>query len=418
MKAVSNLSAVIILVAAVAGCSAQTELSVPGTMTPSESDAIMELVRGNNEFALELYHQICESQEAGNVFFSPYSISSALGMTYTGAAGQTAADMAAALHFTLPAGAINRAFSSLTGRLTAGDLSGAETGESFTLSISNGLWVQDGFNLLDEYVSEVTECYGAAVRNLDFINDSDGSRETINDWIAESTLDRILDLIPPGMLSEETRVVLTNAVYFKASWLRPFDERSTADTPFTLADGSSIDVRMMNQTEFFNYVSTEGCSAVELIYAAGTSSMLILLPDGDISEFEQTFDADLLETVRRSLSSRNVSLSMPVFEFTRSVQLGQILRDSGMESAFGSGADFSGITGSHDLFISDVVHKAFVKVDEEGTEAAAATAVIMNLTAMPLEPVELIINRPFLFFILDRETGSIVFMGRVMDPSA
>lgn len=419
MKALINLSAMtIILLTIVSGCLAENSVLLLEAQPVTDQHAVQDLVKGNNEFALDLYEKVCDIQESDNIFFSPYSISSALGMTYNGARGQTGLDMALVLNFTLPVEAVNRAFHSLTETMSSGDLSGAESGDPFALSISNGLWVQNGFNLLDDYVAEVTRYYSAAVRNLDFIDDSEHSREIINDWVAESTMNRILDLIPPGVLKEDTRVVLTNAVYFKASWRRPFNEHATSDAPFTLIDGSEIDVQMMKQIEHFNFVSTEGCSAVELDYAAGNASMLILLPDGDIREFQQDFDADMLETIRRRLSSCNVSLSMPKFEFSRSMQLSQILKTLGMESAFGSGADFSGFTGSPDLFISEVLHKAFVKVDEEGTEAAAATAVIMGLTAMPVQPVEMNINRPFMFFILDGETGSIVFMGRVMDPSA
>lgn len=414
-----NLSAMTIILFTIAsGCLAENDVLLLETQSISDEQAVAALVRGNNEFALNLYEEVCEIQKSDNIFFSPYSISSALGMTYDGARGQTAADMAEVLHFTLPVEAVNRAFHSLTGTLSSGDLSGAESGDPFTLSISNGLWVQNGFTLLDEYVAEVTRYYSAEVRNLDFVNDTEGSRETINEWVAESTLNKILNLIPQGVLKEDTRVVLTNAVYFKASWRNQFDEHFTNDARFLLADDSAIEVPMMSQTDYFNYASAEGCSAIELAYAAGNASMLIILPDGDIQEFQQDFNADKLDTIRRGLSSCNVSLSMPKFEFTRSLQLSQILRTLGMESAFGSGADFSGFTGSPDLFISEVLHKAFVKVDEEGTEAAAATAVVMNLTAMPAQPVEMNINRPFMFFILDRETGSIVFMGRVMDPSA
>ena len=418
MKVLMNLSATaIILLTTVLSCSADENLSVLEAQSITNTQAVQELVRGNNEFALDLYKEVCDMQESDNIFFSPYSISSALGMTYAGAGGQTAVEMAEVLHFTLPVEATNIAFHSLTEILSSGELVRAESGDPFTLSISNGLWVQDGFSLLDEYVAEVTRYYSAAVRNLDFIDDPEHSREIINEWVAESTLDRIQNLIPPGVLNDETRVVLTNAVYFKASWLKPFNERSTSDAPFILTDRSTIDVPMMNQTDYFNYVSTEGCSAVELNYAAGNASMLILLPDEDIEEFQQDFDAGMLETIRRRLSSNRVFLSMPRFEFSRSMQLSKILRTLGMESAFGSGADFSGFTGSSDLFISEVLHKAFVKVDEAGTEAAAATAVVMGITAMPEQPVEMNINRPFLFFILDRESGCIVFMGRIMDPS-
>ncbi|MCK5064974.1 MAG: serpin family protein [Candidatus Fermentibacteraceae bacterium] len=418
MKVLTNLSATaVILLTIVLSCSAEENLSIPEAQTITDTQAVQELISGNNDFAMDLYKEVCRIHVSDNIFLSPYSISSALGMTYAGARGETAAEMAEVLHFTLPVEAINRAFYSLSATLSSGDPIRAESGDPFTLSISNGLWVQDGFNLLDEYVDEITEYYCAAVRNLDFVDDPDHSRETINNWVAENTMDRIQNLIPPGVLNDETRVVLTNAVYFKASWLKPFDERSTSDAQFLLADGSAIEAPMMSQTDHFRFVSTEGCSAVELDYAAGNASMLILLPDGDIEEFQQNFDAGMLESIRRRLSSVRVSLSMPKFEFSRSLQLSQILRTLGLEFALGSGADFSGITGNPDLFISEVLHKAFVKVDEAGTEAAAATAVVMGLTAMPEEPIEMNINRPFLFFILDRDSGSIVFMGRIMDPS-
>ncbi len=418
MNALTNFSATaIIFLATVLSCSAEENLSVPEAQPFTDTQAVQELVRSNNEFAMDLYKEVCVIQGSDNTFFSPYSISSALGMTYAGAEGQTAVEMAVVLHFTLPFEITNRAFHSLTESLSSGELVRAESGDPFTLSISNGLWVQDGFNLLDEYVAEVTMYYSAAVRNLDFIDDPDGSREIINEWVAESTMDRIQNLIPSGVLNDDTRVVLTNAVYFKASWLKPFHEHFTSDTPFFLTNGSAINVPMMNQTDYFRYVSTEECSAVELDYAEGNASMLILLPDGDIEEFEQDFDSGMMETIRRRLSSTRVSISMPKFEFSQSMQLSQILRTLGMESAFSGGADFSGFTGNPDLFISEILHKAFVKVDETGTEAAAATAVVMGITAIPEDPVEMNINRPFLFFILDRESGCILFMGRIMDPS-
>lgn len=418
MNALTNLSVTaIIFLATVLSCSAEENLSVPEAQPFTDTQAVQELVGGNNEFALDLYTEVCDIHNSDNIFFSPYSISSALGMTYAGAEGQTAVEMAEVLHFTLPFEITNRAFHSLTESLSSGELVRAESGDPFTLSISNGLWVQDGFNLRDEYVAEVTMYYSAAVRNLDFIADPDGSREIINEWVAESTMDRIQNLIPSGVLNDDTRVVLTNAVYFKASWLKPFHEHFTSDAPFFLTNGSAINVPMMNQTDYFRYVSTEGYSAVELDYAEGNASMLMLLPDGDIEEFEQDFDSGMMETIRRRLSSTRVSISMPKFEFSQSMQLSQILRTLGMESAFSGSADFSGFTGNPDLFISEILHKAFVKVDETGTEAAAATAVVMGITAIPEEPVEMNINRPFLFFILDRESGCILFMGRIMDPS-
>jgi serpin B len=284
--------------------------------------------------------------------------------------------------------------------------------------VSNGLWVQNGFNLLDSFVSDIREAYSASVENLDFTGNTEGSRETINSWVAENTLNRILNLIPQGILDADTRLVLTNAVYFKASWENPFNEYSTSSREFKLTDGTVANIPMMTQTERFNYSSTNEYSAVELGYAGGSAAMLIVVPDGDFHRFEQDLNAEYLEGIRNGLSYESIKLSMPLFEFTQSMQLGDILKLMGMESAFDDRADFSGITGSRDLRISSVVHKAFVKVDEAGTEAAAATAVVMTLRAMPEAAVEMNINRPFIFFILDNETGSIVFMGRVMNPKS
>lgn len=409
--------AVLIFLVAVSGCSAEeTRQSIQVERVP-DTVSTEELVEGGNRFALELYLKACEGDQAENIFFSPFSISSALAMTYIAARGETADEMEEVLHFGLSPGMVGRGFRSLMNEMSSGDLSGAESGEPFTLAIANGLWVKEGFQLLDEYRQSVAESFDAAVENLDFSGNPEGSRQTINRWVAERTLDRIQDLIPPGILGEETRVVLTNAVYFKASWDKPFDENATSDGRFLLADGSAVVVPMMNQTEFFRYASFEGCRAVELFYAGGDASMLIILPDGDIQEFQDDLDVTGLERIMENMSPVNLSLTMPRFEFTATMQLSGMLQSMGMEAAFSGGADLSGFTGIPDLYISEVIHKAFVKVDEAGTEAAAATAVMVNITSMPPPPEEMNINRPFMFFIMDGETGSIVFMGRVMDPT-
>jgi serpin B len=293
-----------------------------------------------------------------------------------------------------------------------------ETGDTFTLAISNGIWVENGYELLNSFTSALSAYYNASAENLDFAGDAEGSRETINSWVAESTMDKILDLIPSGMLSADTRVVLTNAVYFKASWQHPFDGHATSEGRFFLPDSSTAVVPMMTNTEHYRYASTEEWSAVTLDYAGGDASMLIILPSGDMEDFEENFSSETLDSVQSALLNRNVHLTMPRFEFTQSMLLSDILISLGMESAFGPDANFAGITGSPDLYISEVLHKAYVKVDEEGTEAAAATAVVMNMLCMPEPPVELNINRPFIFMVKDNLTGSIVFMGRVTDPTA
>ncbi|MBD3278610.1 MAG: serpin family protein, partial [Candidatus Aegiribacteria sp.] len=281
---------------------------------------------------------------------------------------------------------------------------------------SNGLWAQEGFPFLDSFVQHVTECYGAAVENLDFIDDPDGSREVINDWVAENTMDRILDLLPRGVISEDTRLVLTNAVYFKASWSHPFEEASTYRDTFHLHEAPSIEVPMMHQTKFFRNVVHSDYTAIELPYEGDEAVMLIVMPR-DIQEFQRNLELETIQYIRQNMAATNVFLSMPKFRFTHRIGLSEVLKDMGMETAFESDADFSGFTGRRDLYISAVVHKAFVKVDEAGTEAAAATAVVANITAMPAQPTEISINRPFMFFIIHSETESILFMGRVMDPS-
>lgn len=408
MKLFLLASMVVILTSA---CSARDVMPI------TDEAAALSLVSGNNEFAMDLYSVVCETQDTENIFFSPYSISMALGMTCNGARGNTFLEMASVLHFNLPIDAVNRGFKSVTETLNSGQLYGMSTGDPFTLAISNGLWVENGYELLTDFVSAVTEYYGASVENLDFRGDSEGSREIINSRVAESTMDKILDLIPPGVLGADTRVVLTNAVYFKASWSHPFDKHATSEGRFILSDNSTVVVPMMTNTEHYRYASTDDWSAVNLDYSGGDASMLIILPQGDMREFQEGFDSELLQEVRSSLSTHNVQLTMPGFEFTRSMPLSEILASMGMESAFGANANFSGFTGNPDLYISEILHKAYVKVDEEGTEAAAATAIVMNMLSMPEPPIEMDINRPFVFIIQDNLTGSIVFMGRVMNPS-
>ena len=381
----------------------------------TNDDAADILVQSNNQFALEFYNEVISKSDDGNIFFSPYSISSALGMTYLGAREETASEMAAVLHFNLPLEMLGKAFQSITEELNSSNMSDMETGDPFNLAISNNLWVEDSFNLLFTYKTAVSLFFNASVESLNFIGDPESSRETINNWVAENTMQKILNLIPEGMINAETRLVLTNAVYFKASWQHPFRESATARADFHLSDESVIQVPMMSQTEHFNYASDSDWQAISLNYAGSNSAMLIVLPE-NISEFEENFDLSTLQNINLSLNSENIRLSMPKFEFSQSMSLNDILQSMGMEAAFYTNADFSGITGQQDLYISDVVHKAFVKVDEEGTEAAAATAVVMNLLSMPEEPVIVDINKPFLFFIQDNETGSVIFMGKVMNP--
>jgi serpin B len=374
------------------------------------------LVEGNSAFAFELYQALKE--EDGNLFYSPYSISLALAMTYAGARGETAEQMADTLQFLLDQDKLHPAFNWLDAELASrGEGAEGKDGEGFRLNIVNAIWGQKDYDFLSDFLDVLAENYGAGLRILDFMNETEQSRLAINKWVYDKTEECIKDLIPPGAISELTRLVLTNAIYFNAAWAYPFDEGMTADGPFYLLDGGQVSVPMMKQTESFGYTEWEGYQAVELRYDGGELSMVILLPEaGQFQALEETLSAEQVNAIINDLKSTEVALTMPQFEFESEFNLTDTLAGMGMPIAFSDAADFSGMTGKRELSISDVVHKAFVAVDEAGTEAAAATAVTMELTAMPDPPIEVTIDSPFIFLIRDIETGAVLFVGRVMNP--
>jgi serpin B len=384
------------------------------------TDEQASLVEGNSAFALELYQALKE--EEGNLFYSPYSISLALAMTYAGARGETADQMAAVLKFMLEQERLHTAFNWLDAELASrGEGAEGKDGEGFRLNIANAIWGQKDYEFLSDFLDVLAENYGAGLRILDFINETEQSRITINDWISDQTEGRIEDLIPQGAIDALTRLVLTNAIYFNAAWAYPFDEEMTADSPFYLLDGGQVIVPMMKQTESFGYAEGEGYQAVELPYDGDELSMVILLPEsGNFEVFEEGLQVQQVSDIISSLQPTEVALTMPQIEFDSEFSLKDTLAGMGMRDAFSpDDADFSGMTGNPELFISDVIHKAFVAVDEAGTEAAAATAVIVGATAIPEEsPVEVTIDRPFIFLIRDIETGAILFVGRVLNPGA
>jgi serpin B len=377
------------------------------------------LVEGNSAFAFELYQALKEKEEDGNLFYSPYSISAALAMTYAGARGETAQQMADTLHFLLDQDKLHPAFNWLdAGFAGRGDGAEGKDGEGFRLNIVNAIWGQKDYEFLSDFLDVLTENYDAGLRILDFITETEKSRLIINEWVSNQTEGRIEDLIPQGEISVWTVLVLTNAIYFNAAWEHPFNEGMTADGQFYLLDGGQVSVPMMRQTESFGYTDGKGYQVVELLYDSGELSMVILLPQaGQFEAFEKTLNAQRVDSIVSGLESTEVALTMPQFEFESEFRLKDTLADMGMPIAFSGAADFSGMTGTPDLYISEVIHKAFVSVDEAGTEAAAATAVIMNRCSAPSEPaVEVTIDRPFIFLIRDIETGAILFVGRVMNP--
>ena len=378
------------------------------------------LVEGNSAFAFELY-QALKGKE-GNIFYAPYSISLALTMAYAGARGETAQQMADTLHFLLGQDKLHPAFNWLDAELASRDeVAQWKDGEGFKLNIVNAIWGQKDYEFLPAFLDILAENYGAGLRILDFTTETEKSRLAINKWVSDQTEGRIKDLIPPGVINELTCFVLTNAIYFNAAWEHPFDKKMTANGPFYLLDGGQVTVPMMEQAEFFGYTEGEGYQAVELLYDGDELSMVILLPgSGKFAAFEEGLQAQQVYDIISDLQLTGVTLTMPKFEFDSEFSLEDTLAEMGMPDAFSLiEADFSGMTGSPELFIWGVVHKAFVAVDEAGTEAAAATAVSGAPSAGPPEsPVPVTIDRPFIFLIRDIETDAILFVGRVLNPGA
>jgi len=375
-----------------------------------------DLVNSNTTFALDLYRAL--SQEEGNLFFSPYSISLALAMTYAGARSATEEQMAETLHFTtLGQDRLHPAFNALALELASrGEDPTVKKEDRFQLHIANALWGQDGYGFLPTFLDVLAENYGAGVRTADFIDAPEQAQMMINRWVSDETEERIENLLPPDSITPLTRLVLTNAVYFKATWKQGFDASFTWDCPFTLLDGSQVTVQMMEQVGKFKCVAGEGYHAIEIPYVGDELSMLVLLPEiHEFEEFAATLDPERLASILATMTEeRGISLSMPRFEYASEFNLKATLVDLGMPDAFVYGTgDFSGMDGTRELFIGDVFHKAFVSVDENGTEAAAATALPIPCAILPV----IRLDHPFIFLIRDIETETILFMGQVMDPT-
>jgi len=426
IKWVFVLAAVMAIAANYAGDEGQT------LMENQEREAV---VKGNNKFALELYGKLRDRE--GNLFFSPYSISTALAMTYAGAQGETESQMAKVLHFptrqdgpkvappepnekSITATAWeHKRFSSAFGKIIK-DLNARGKKGKYELRVANALWDQKGYGFLKEFLNLIETDYGGCLNEVDFVTAVELARKTINDWVENQTNNKIKNLIPEGVLDSMTRLVLTNAIYFKGNWARQFKKEKTQNAPFTLLNGNKVDVPMMNQTADFNYIQTDSFQGLELPYVNNELSMIILLPkklDG-LPELEGTVTIDNLSKWLNELRKREVIVFVPKFRMTSQFSLADVLKAMGMTNAFVPDvADFSGINGKRDLFISAVIHKAYVDVNEEGTEAAAATGVVMKLTSVgPTQTIVFRADHPFLFVIRDNRSGSILFIGRVMNP--
>lgn len=384
--------------------------------TADDSQATLEgiaaLVRANNQFAIDVYAKIAADGNNNNVFFSPYSISSALAMTYEGARGATAEEMQSVFYFPDVKTEHRAAAAAIYNKLNAAQA-------DYTLRTANALWVENDYQLLETYTEPVTKYYAGNVRNLDFATAADESRKTINTWVADNTEDKIKDLIPPGMVTAATRLVLTNAIYFKGDWETQFDELLTRDQDFRVNSEKTVQVPMMRLTgdeAEFNYAETDSVQVLELPYQGDELSMLLLLPkEGGLSQLHAELSSEQLSGWREDLSRQRVDVFLPRFTFEHKQALNQPLIELGMPTAFSPGADFSGMTGGRDLYIGAVVHQAFIEVNEEGSEAAAATAVGMRQVSAAINPV-FRADHPFMFMIQDKETGNILFMGAVNNP--
>ena len=409
------------LVAAACGNGVTESAFVAAAVDRSQPDAATTeaTIDATVPFAFDLYRELASGDE--NLVFSPHSIAIALAMTRAGALGETATAMDEVMHTTaLPD--VHAGFNGLDQTLAGrGGEQERDDGTTATLvlNITNALWGQTGTTFLDPFLETLATNYGAGMNLVDYVADAEAARVEINDWVADHTEHRITDLIPEGALSSLTRLVLTDAVYLLAPWEHPFEDESTEPAPFTRLDGSKVDSDMMRLSADLRYARVGELQAVELPYVGQQLAMLVLVPDdGSFVNIESTLGSELLADVVDSLEGRTVRLGLPRFEFRTQAGLADTLRSLGMAIAFDpDAADFGAMTTEERLFISAVVHEAFISVDEEGTEAAAATAVVMAATSAPPTPVELTVDRPFVFVLRDTETGAILFLGRVLDPT-
>ncbi|NWF64421.1 MAG: serpin family protein [Chloroflexi bacterium] len=420
MKSLQRVFVILFLYAALfAACASPAQMAQSNRArekNPAVSEAdIAALVDGNNAFALALYQSLRTQDE--NLILSPFSISLALAMTYSGARGETETQMAEVLNFG-PQEQTHRAFNALDLTLEDTNLVFNKEQEPMQLSIANSVWAEQTFIFLPDFLDTLSIHYGAGIHLLDFANHPDPSRKTINEWVSRETEDKINNLLPENSITTNTKMVLVNAIYFKADWLSPFDANDTYDGTFKLLDGSEVTVPMMGQRMSIPYFVGDGFVAAELPYAGGSAVMTLLVPDeGRFEEVESTLSAAMFQEVLSTFTAADVALRMPKFEFESSFSLSDTLATMGMPIPFDENrADFTGMTDQQDLFIGDIIHKAFAAVDEKGTEAAAATAVIVEGATAMMPENELYVDRPFLFFIRDVESRQILFIGRVLNP--
>jgi serpin B len=372
---------------------------------------INAVVSANNQFAIDLYSRL--KNDDGNIFFSPYSISTALAMTYEGAREKTADEMQSVFHFPTDDNLRKSSFAAIHNQLNKADA-------KYKLNITNALWAQNDYKFLNDYLTTLQQYYAGKATNVDFKNSTEETRQTINKWVESKTNDKIKDLFPQGSLNDMTRLVLTNAIYFKGTWIKQFEKNQTQDEDFRVSSANTVKVPMMRKTDKnakFNYAETDNLQILEMPYEGDKLSMMILLPKNDnLSSLESSLSLEKINDWRGELREQRVDVFMPKFTFDTKYFMNETLSKMGMPTAFTYDADFSGMDGTQNLFIQKVIHQAFVDVNEEGTEAAAGSGVSIGFKSAMPQQIIFRADHPFIFAIQDKDNGNILFLGRVSNP--
>jgi len=389
----------------------------PPATAPAGPAIVRSAAHASNQFMVDLYKKL--SAEKGNVFFSPYSVASALTLAERGARRNTAGEMATVLHLPPDSAELGRAYASLVADLQA------DVGtKGYQLTVANAIWPQQGEPVQKAFLDDALRNFQGTAQPLDFISAPDASRTTINDWVAKKTNDKIKDLLPAGSVNAYTRMIIANAVYFKGNWAAKFDRAGTERDAFHVTPDKSVQAELMHQKKHYNYTTDGRCQALELLYKGGDVGMVILLPvktDHDASKLEAALTLPYVSEVLGRLADQEVELTMPKWKLNCFYDLSPTLQQMGMKEAFTQEADFSGINGRKDLYIGMVAHKTFIEVNEESTEAAAATGVEMMTLGVHVgapQPIRFVADRPFIYFIYHRVKKTVLFMGRMYDPTA
>lgn len=423
MHALAKITFLVCVAILLGGCHSVTENGklVQADLARVESPTVSEeqqmfLSDGNNSFAFDLFHRI-NLENTDNLIYSPYSIWMAFSMVYAGAQGETQSQMADVFHFLdqdnqhITLNAIDQRLQAL-GTIKQGE----DEGSPFQLKLANAVWSQQGYAFKQPFLDLLATQYGAGLRVVDFQASTEAAREAINAWVNEQTNERIKEIATPGSISPDTRFVLTNAIYFKAGWMYKFDQAATADGSFTLMDGSHVTVPLMHLGAPLDYLDSEDYQAVRLPYVGYKTEMWIILPaEGRFEAVKGELGPVLMNKIEHQAGMDHVTLTMPSFTIESDLALNNLLVQMGLTQAFCPEGDFGGISDGGGLCIGQAIHKATIKVDEEGTEATAATMVAMPVSIM--KEVEMKVDRPFIFAIVDRDNGLILFLGQVLDPA-